>query len=1049
MRTPTISTLCGSLLLLLQAAPADAGGSTMHLSQATHALTLIEDAGLQALLADPTNLNAYLNGVNFPDAFNIPPASWYYLADDAHSAWFLTQYAERVRQNPGDEVLLSHFLGTMAHIVGDWRFDRYFLTRVSRQCWPENVAGPWPEWAQEWTDQDLDWLLAWENVLFGFAAKPVSSFVPYDVGHVKFLGDVSVLETAFPGSTPIPWPILGSTVETTFDYVQNEWALAIVAKHSWCYDQDVLWKIGLGGTDDGGRAIAECINRTWKILQQDHSPVFDQYGPWPTVEFSVSDPLEGDLAIQEIAAWIDGPDHVSEVALEDNRIVALEGRPNGVQRLLELNGEVDGIWSTTLTTSDGVAKFALDGDRTLVLLQDGQLILRENALAAWETLGSQIADFDVDGDLLVALVGAVGAVDDLPTTTYSNVLQVRDLSAGDGWHQLLVGVDQFRLEGDRVGVLTRQIVSGRVLERLRVTEDALSPTPLWTDVWSDFHPPAQPIDVSFELDAERIGLLVDGTLSIADGSLGSAFGQVATDVAQFELAGNHVAALGHDQVLSVRTGDGSFVAIHDQVATMQLAGSNPDWNAAPWLAYTLTDGRLFTNRDFKDPGTGSFPTSRLQAAPAFGVPVSAYSLGLTSPVSYGLEGIKLMDRLVVLTDGQLSFQELPPYAPKPNAPIWMSASAGVTANWVQLNWDWVGAGPNDYVALFDQDPYAVGPDGYLPLQWQWATQGPSWESLTKWKAGYYMAYIHEDLNGVRKIVHTAGPTQVALSSVVIEKYDGVTGDWVWLGWTVDFSTAGDRDFVAIYDHDPMGGDPDAHLVNQWQWATSATPWASNTPWAAGYWIGYVQEDVHGNRAVLASKGPTQVTGVDVTISKYAGVLDDYVAFSWSVTDPGASDFVALYDHDPTQGSVDDYLIGQWQWATDGPVFVSGKSWGAGYYSGYVQQDALGNRTLLDTAGPTVCSTPPAASVSMTIYSGVFFYYITLNWSVTNPGPNDYVALYDHYPTTVNGYLAGQWQWATNGPSWVSGTVWASGYYIAYIHEDDCGNSSIIAVSGPL
>ncbi|MGB8362373.1 MAG: hypothetical protein WCE80_13325, partial [Acidimicrobiia bacterium] len=81
-------------------------------------------------------------------------------------------------------------------------------------------------------------------------------------------------------------------------------------------------------------------------------------------------------------------------------------------------------------------------------------------------------------------------------------------------------------------------------------------------------------------------------------------------------------------------------------------------------------------------------------------------------------------------------------------------------------------------------------------------------------------------------------------------------------------------------------------------------------------------------------------------------------------------------------------------------------------------------------------------------------YIQLNWSVADPGKRDFVALYASDPKSAgtNGYETLQWQWATKGPSWVTGRPnfyeSSHGWYVAYVQEDDAGNRRILAKAGP-
>ena len=1055
--------LLAGATLLLAGSPGYAGGSTMHLAQASFALEHIDDAVLRGKLE--LHLDAYLNGANFPDTFNFPPASFYYTSDDAHSGWFLTKYAERVKGSSDDE-LLAHFMGTLAHIAGDWRFDRYMLTGTTRECFPDMLAGQSPSFCQDWTDKDFDWLLAPLRLSPASGIlTPSAAFVPYEVGYLYGpFADPSILEAAFPGNSTIPSPTLNLAVGIGWTYVENEHLLAGTADPA-CGHAVANWDTALGGAHDGGKAIAAAINTTWAILQSNGTPVFEQYGPPgnPYVEFYVSDSDGGSLDCAEFSAWIEGPQDALNFEVEGDRIMVLT-QPAGIgtaEELWVLDGNVDGTWGLALQSSEGVTKFQLEEQRTAVLLGNGDLLLQGSTGGPWDLLAERVDDFELAGDRITALVRPAGdflelagtALGSSPRTRLPRGLHIKDLALGAAWRRLLTDVVQYEIEGSRVATLTRKLVAGQEIERLRVTENALVPAPQWTTIWSDSHTPGAGDDISIALAGDRIGMLSNGTLSIMDGTpggMGVVFQIVKTNVQEFQLAGADVGALGEDQILSVLSGasSGSWVEIDAGVASFQLVGSNPDWTtSAPWLTYSILDGTLRTNRSFALPQKPGFPTSHAQRMPVFGAVASEFKLAHSQPYAHLNEQIKPMDRLAVLVEGQLYFQELPPVAPAPTPPISMTPYAGVAATWVQMNWDWVGAGPNDYVAIYDEDPLVAGPNGYLLGQWQWATQGPTWASTTHWKAGYYMAYIHEDQNGYRHIVDVTEPTQVYLSSVTAERDDNLLNDWVELHWETRVEApAGHRDFVALYDHDPLGGDPDAYLLGEWQWATNASPWTSGAKWAAGYYVGYVQEDALGDRVVLSSWGPTEVTNVSVDATKYAGLTSNWIQLNWSVTDPGTWDFVALYDHDPLVGDPNAYLTGQWKWATNASPWVSNQVWAPGYYVGYVQQDIFGGRTVVATSEATACSAPPAPTVSIVFYDGWPFDWIQLNWSVANPGPRDYVALYNHPPTTANGYMAGQWQWATGASSWVSGTIWTAGHYIAYIHEDDCGNKTIIATA---
>lgn len=77
-------------------------------------------------------------------------------------------------------------------------------------------------------------------------------------------------------------------------------------------------------------------------------------------------------------------------------------------------------------------------------------------------------------------------------------------------------------------------------------------------------------------------------------------------------------------------------------------------------------------------------------------------------------------------------------------------------------------------------------------------------------------------------------------------------------------------------------------------------------------------------------------------------------------------------------------------------------------------------------------------------------YITLNWSATEIGKYDYVALYDHSPNgDAYSYLTNQWQWTVNHTSPHTTGTWADGkaYWIAYCAWGN-GNYFVQAQDGP-
>lgn len=158
----------------------------------------------------------------------------------------------------------------------------------------------------------------------------------------------------------------------------------------------------------------------------------------------------------------------------------------------------------------------------------------------------------------------------------------------------------------------------------------------------------------------------------------------------------------------------------------------------------------------------------------------------------------------------------------------------------------------------------------------------------------------------------------------------------------------------------------------------------------------------------------------------------------------AGDFIALYRDAPDPNNPSGYVINAWQWASSSGSFTTNVAKGRDIYVAYVQQYSPGGeQKILGVGGPY---TWPVPSVWLTTSNG----WATLNWSTGDPGAHDYVALYNRNPWNAgpNGYLVGQWQWATRGRSWQSLWRGTNGLWIAYIEDDGLLGRRIVRVAGP-
>lgn len=198
--------------------------------------------------------------------------------------------------------------------------------------------------------------------------------------------------------------------------------------------------------------------------------------------------------------------------------------------------------------------------------------------------------------------------------------------------------------------------------------------------------------------------------------------------------------------------------------------------------------------------------------------------------------------------------------------------------------------------------------------------------------------------------------------------------------------------------------------------------------------------------------PTLIFALAITASADAQQVSlsvsekGYMALNWSVTNPGAHDFVALYDGDPYVKGPNDYLTYQWQSASGTSPHVTNTPKGWNNYIAYIAQACLTcTRTIKAVAGP-FASKP--ATVSLTVSENG---YMTLHWEISDPGAKDFVALFEgDHPvyTLTHGYLTNQYQWATRSSPYVTGKSEGFSYWTAYVEEDGNGNRRIRAAAGP-
>jgi hypothetical protein len=162
--------------------------------------------------------------------------------------------------------------------------------------------------------------------------------------------------------------------------------------------------------------------------------------------------------------------------------------------------------------------------------------------------------------------------------------------------------------------------------------------------------------------------------------------------------------------------------------------------------------------------------------------------------------------------------------------------------------------------------------------------------------------------------------------------------------------SGPCDWIALFrgSQAPTNADDRLSGLQAWQWAANGSPYTTGYAKGDNFYAGYVS--VFGQITAASAKYIPTTPSVWLTYD-----ANGYIVLHWSVSDPGAKDFVALYASNPSTAGTNGYVAFNWQWATKGNSFVTGRpnffESSHGWYVAYIQEDDAGNRRILAKAGP--------------------------------------------------------------------------------------------------
>jgi Lipase (class 3) len=175
----------------------------------------------------------------------------------------------------------------------------------------------------------------------------------------------------------------------------------------------------------------------------------------------------------------------------------------------------------------------------------------------------------------------------------------------------------------------------------------------------------------------------------------------------------------------------------------------------------------------------------------------------------------------------------------------------------------------------------------------------------------------------------------------------VSAGYMELNWQ---GVIGHCDWIGLFRGIQPPTSPDQLLsgTKSWQWATNGPAYTTNYAKGDNFYAGYV--NVFGQVTATSAKYVPATPSVSMTYD-----ADGYIVLHWSVRDPGAKDFVALYASNPSTAGTNGYVALNWQWATRASSFVTGRPnfWESthGWYVAYIQEDDAGNRRILAQSGP--------------------------------------------------------------------------------------------------
>jgi len=591
------ATALASLLLLVAGPrPADAGGITVHLATAFEAWQHVTDGTLRNALQYEQQFN-YGMGALYPDTVD------FFMGVHGHDVKFLNTYASQIKQRGCAsnaalstdyqcQELIAHFMGCLAHVIGDHRFDRYFLMKVDQECNFNDYGSAGVGQSQHFTDFNIDAAVSYKELTgvgFNIGIRPILASTPGSYNAFLYtcawnfpacMNIENVMLTSYnPGN--FPFATIQGAVNTHHGAVTAEPAKAI-DELAFVLGGGCAWTLNdvvdnYGGVKDCGEVVARYIDKTWEIIKDGGLPQFEQSSFWDkacqTISVYDASKSGSDRQYFDYMSWIELADGVSEFQLGKLNDTPVIGWLSPTGELSVLEGDwLDKNVAAAMPAASlpaPVSAFQFSGERIGVLIGAGpvdeghQLFVTEDFGSSWVSVAKRVLEFQLeDGE-----TPRIGILQKKSKKSSKRTLLVQKGPLDAKKVKLRKGSKQlsFRMNGDRIAVRDKNTIWAK--------EGPLKPKK-WVKQFKGTE------IQDYQIEGDRIGVLHAGELLTKEGEyLTSELQSHGTGFSRFVLEGPWIGAVDAEGLKSKSSATDAFEVEASVPSTFGFhSGNGTDYN---------------------------------------------------------------------------------------------------------------------------------------------------------------------------------------------------------------------------------------------------------------------------------------------------------------------------------------------------------------------------------------------------------------------------------------------------------------------------------------